>query len=158
MVFFDKPILDILREALFGSLSSMWGVLKIVIPLMLVIEIIKDLNILDRLSKFLNPIARIIGTSKESLIPLLSGLLFGILYGAGIIIEAVKEGNMDKREVYLVSIFLGACHAVFEDTLIFVQIGANGWIIFFMRLIAAFVITFLASRTKYFSVKREIDI
>lgn len=158
MGFFSKEILDILKEAAMGSLSSMWGVVKIVIPLMIVIEIVKDLNILDKLSKVIKPITRLIGTTKESLLPLLSGLLFGLLYGAGIIIDSVKEGNMDKREVYLVIIFLGACHAVVEDTLIFTQIGANGWIIFTARLVSAIVITSIASRTRYFKLENTLDV
>ncbi|WDC83666.1 hypothetical protein PL321_13860 [Caloramator sp. mosi_1] len=41
------------------------------------------------------------------------------------------------------AVFLGACHAIIEDTLIFVQIGANGWIIFIVRLVAAFIITYI---------------
>lgn len=151
-------IIDVLKEGFMGSLSSMWGVIKIVIPLMLIIEIIKDLKILDKISGVVKPITRVIGTTKESLLPLLSGLLFGLLYGAGIIIDSVNEGNMHKKEVYLVTIFLGACHAVVEDTLIFTQIGANGWIIFFARLITAIIITSLAARTRYFRLEKGIDI
>lgn len=151
-------VIDVLKEGFMGSLSSMWGVIKIVIPLMLIIEIIKDLKILDRISGVVKPITRVIGTTKESLLPLLSGLLFGLLYGAGIIIDSVNEGNMHKKEVYLVTIFLGACHAVVEDTLIFTQIGANGWIIFFARLITAIIITSLAARTRYFRLEKGIDI
>ncbi len=151
-------VIDVLKEGFMGSLSSMWGVIKIVIPLMLIIEIIKDLKILDKISGVVKPITRVIGTTKESLLPLLSGLLFGLLYGAGIIIDSVNEGNMHKKEVYLVTIFLGACHAVVEDTLIFTQIGANGWIIFFARLITAIIITSLAARTRYFRLEKGIDI
>lgn len=151
-------VIDVLKEGLMGSISSMWGVIKIVIPLMIVIEIIKDLKILDSISGVVKPITKVIGTTKESLLPLLSGLLFGLLYGAGIIIDAVNEGNMDKKEVYLVTIFLGACHAVVEDTLIFVQIGANGWIIFFARLITAIIITSIAARTRRFRLEKSIDI
>ncbi|HBF76500.1 MAG TPA: nucleoside recognition protein [Clostridiaceae bacterium] len=143
-------IIAILKEALLGSLSSMWTVVKIVVPLMIAIEIIKDLNMLEKIANFLKPLTRFLGTSKYSIIPLLSGLFFGLLYGAGIIIDSVNEGNMKKREVNLVIIFLASCHAIFEDTLLFTEIGANGWLILFSRLFAAFLVTFLASKTKYF--------
>lgn len=151
-------VMDVLKEGLMGSLSSMWGVIKIVVPLMLAIEIIKDLKILDKISGVVKPITKVIGTTKDSLLPLLSGLLFGILYGAGIIVDSVNEGNMDKKEVYLITIFLGACHAIVEDTLIFTQIGANGWVIFFARLVTAIIITSLAARTRYFRTEKRIDI
>lgn len=151
-------VLEILKEAFLGSMSSMWGVIKIVIPLMLIIEIIKDLKILDRLYKYIRPLTKVIGTSEKSVLPLLSGILFGIVYGAGLIIESIKEGDMHKKEVYLVGIFLSACHAIVEDTLVFVQIGANGWIVLGVRILMALIVTISASKSKYFKLNNNFDV
>jgi hypothetical protein len=38
-------------------------------------------------------------------------------------------------------LFLATCHAVVEDTLIFVVIGGNGWIMLGVRLLIAFGLT-----------------
>lgn len=148
----------ILKEAFFGSVSSMWGVIKIVVPLMIVIEIIKDLKILDMMYKYIRPLTKVIGTSEKSVLPLLSGIIFGIVYGAGLIIDSVKDGDMHKKEIYLVGIFLSACHAIVEDTLVFVQIGANGWIILAVRIFMALIVTIAASKSKYFRTNRDYDI
>lgn len=136
-------IVNILLEATKGSLSSLWSVAKIVIPLMIVIELIKELNLLDKICNFFKPLTKILGLSENTILPLLSGIFFGIVYGAGLIIDAAEEGNISTKDMYLVTVFLGACHAIIEDTLIFVQIGANGWIIFFSRLTAAFLLTYI---------------
>jgi hypothetical protein len=75
------------------------------------------------------------------------GLIFGLAYGSGVIIQSAKEGEMDTRSLTLVSIFLACCHAVVEDTLLFVAVGANGWLLLGLRTAAAFVVTMVISRT-----------
>ena len=42
--------------------------------------------------------------------------------------------------------FLIVCHAIFEDTFIFIAVGANLWILFFTRLIVATVVAYFASK------------
>ena len=84
--------------------------------------------------------------SQESAFPLLIGLTFGLSYGAGVIIQSSKEGNLSKKDLVLLIVFLASCHAIFEDTLIFVAVGANGWILFAARLFAAILVTYLISR------------
>ncbi|GFR36648.1 nucleoside recognition domain-containing protein [Thermobrachium celere] len=138
-------LIKILKEAFLGSMSSILTVAKIVIPLMIIIEIIKELNLLDKICGIFKPLTKMLKLSETTILPLFSGLFFGIVYGAGLIIDAAEEGNISKKDMYLVIVFLGACHAIVEDTLVFVQIGANGWVIFFVRLISAFILTYIFS-------------
>jgi len=46
-------------------------------------------------------------------------------------------------------VFLSVCHAVVEDTALFMAVGANGLIILLGRFIAAILITYLISRTAW---------
>lgn len=137
---------EIAKEGVTGSVSSVLNIAKIVIPLMVVIQILKDLDILGKLSLRMKPLARFLGISEESTFPLIIGLILGLAYGAGVIINSAKEGNLNKKDLYLVVIFLVACHSVFEDTLLFVAIGANGWLLLGTRIIVALVLTSLTAR------------
>ncbi|WP_352418401.1 nucleoside recognition domain-containing protein [Proteiniborus sp.] len=137
---------EIAKEGVTGSVSSVLNIAKIVIPLMIVIQILKDLDILGKLSLRMKPLARFLGISEESTFPLIIGLILGLAYGAGVIINSAKEGNLNKKDLYLVVIFLVACHSVFEDTLLFVAIGANGWLLLGTRIIVALVLTSLTAR------------
>lgn len=139
-------ITNILSEGIIGGLKSVLNIAMIVFPLMIVMEIAKDLNILNKISDFCKPLTKWMGVSKESAFPLAIGLVFGLAYGAGIIIQSAKEGDLDKRSLILVSIFLVCCHAVIEDTLIFVAVGANGFLLLTMRLVTALVLTIIISR------------
>lgn len=95
----------------------------IVIPLMIAIQILKDLKFLELFSRWLAPVTRALGMKENTSTTLGAGLLFGLALGAGVMIQAVKEDGVGKKDVTLAFIFLVACHAVVEDTLIFVPLG-----------------------------------
>lgn len=139
-------ITAILKEGFIGSLSSVFDIAKVVFPLMIAMQIAKDYYILDYLSKFMKPITNFLGMSKESGFPLMVGIVFGLAYGAGVIVQSAKEGNLSHRDLILLSVFLASCHAVFEDVIIFVAIGANGWLILASRILAGVLVTYVVSK------------
>ncbi|SHJ10692.1 Nucleoside recognition [Geosporobacter subterraneus DSM 17957] len=140
-------MVGILQEALFGSIKSVYSIAKIVIPLMIVMELAKDYKVLDKISKGFSFIVEPFQMSKEAAFPLMVGLIFGLSYGAGVILQSAKEGNLTKKDTSLIGVFLIACHAVIEDTLVFVAVGANGWLLLGTRTLMAIVVTFVISRT-----------
>lgn len=56
-------------------------------------------------------------------------------------IQAVKEDNVSKKDLTLAFIFLVACHAVVEDTLIFIPLGIPVWPLLAIRIITAILLT-----------------
>ncbi|WP_328703190.1 nucleoside recognition domain-containing protein [Alkalihalobacterium elongatum] len=113
----------------------------IVIPLMIFIQIMKDLNWLKVFSKWMSPFTKMLGIRENTSTTLASGLIFGLAFGAGVMIQAVKEDGVKKKDLYLVFIFLVACHAVIEDTLIFIPLGIPVWPLLLIRLVVAIVLT-----------------
>lgn len=144
-------MIDILKEGLTGSFNSVYSIAKIVIPLMIVLQIAKDYKVLDKISKFFEFLTKFFNMSKESTLPLLIGIIFGISYGAGVIIQSAKEGDLVKKDTFLISTFLIVCHALIEDTLLFVAVGANGYWLFGVRLVTAIIVTFMLSKKLNFS-------
>jgi hypothetical protein len=86
------------------------------------IEVLKDLKILEKFSKFMSPLTKFLKIKEDASLPLVIVSIFGLFFGAGILFQSVKDGDMDKRSLVIISIFLALCHAVIEDTLIFVAI------------------------------------
>ncbi|MDE5414094.1 nucleoside recognition domain-containing protein [Alkalihalobacterium chitinilyticum] len=113
----------------------------IVIPLMIFIQIMKELNWLKVFSKWMSPFTRMLGIRENTSTTLASGLFFGLAFGAGVMIQAVKEDGVKKKDLYLVFIFLVACHAVIEDTLIFIPLGIPIWPLLIIRVVTAIVLT-----------------
>jgi len=148
-------LIDVLTEGLKGGISSVFGIALIVIPLMIFLEIARDMNLLELISKWTRPLTRWLGVSESSALPLAIGLIFGLAYGAGVIIQSANEGEMDQRSLVLVSIFLACCHAVIEDTLLFIPVGANGWMLLGIRLFVAIFVTVLLSKYVDFDTLKD---
>ena len=133
---------------LLGVEKASFGVLQlalIVIPLMLFVQFIKDRNYLERFSNGLAPFTKLIGVKPNASMTLVAGILIGLAYGAGVMIQAVKEDGVSKRDITLSFIFLMACHAVIEDTLLFLPLGIPIWPLLVIRLVTAIVLTITVS-------------
>jgi len=70
----------------------------------------------------------------------------GITYGAGVLISEAKSGEMSKDEIFVIGTFLLICHAIIEDTLLFMMSGADGLIIVLTRSLSAIVVAWFAWR------------
>jgi hypothetical protein len=76
----------------------------------------------------------------------LFGMFFGLTIGAGAILQSIKDYDVDKRSIFLISMFLSPCHAIFEDTFIMWSVGANIFPLLVARLGSAIIVTFILSR------------
>ncbi|WP_264739569.1 nucleoside recognition domain-containing protein [Cytobacillus firmus] len=130
-------LLDALQTALLGILQ----LAIIVIPLMIIIQILKDKQWLAVFSKWMAPVTRALGMKENTSTTLAAGLLIGLAYGAGVMIQAVEEDGVSKKDVTIAFIFLVACHAVVEDTLIFVPLGIPVLPLLLIRLGVAIILT-----------------
>lgn len=146
-------IMDYIIDMFMNLLSFIWNITRVIIPLMLIMEIFKDLKIIDRISKAIKPATDFLTINEESGISLVIGIVFGLLFGAGAIIQSTKDHEVDKRSIFLICMFLSLCHAVIEDTFIFGAIGANYAIILGSRIIAAVMTTFVFSKF----IKKDIQ-
>jgi hypothetical protein len=137
-------------EVFVGALwSATAGVLQlalIVIPVMVLIRALQDLGALDRFASLVRPLLRPFGIAPRGSVTMAGGLLFGLAFGAGVIIEQVRQQKFAKRDITLIVLFLCACHAVVEDTLIFVPLGIPVLPLLLIRLTAAILLTLFIAR------------
>ena len=92
-------------------------------------------------SRWMTPFTKLLGVKSNTSTTLAAGLFFGLAYGAGVMIQAAREDGVSKKDLYLVFIFLAACHAVIEDTLIFAPLGIPLWPLLLVRLVTAVLLT-----------------
>jgi hypothetical protein len=130
-----------------GGLGSlMLRVFLILMPLLIVLEWVRSRVWFKRLIRSAEPVFHPIGFRPQAIFPLMTGLIFGISYGAGVLIPQAQSGDLDKRQIFLVAAFLMICHAVFEDTLLFVVVGGTGWVMVVTRFVAAVIVIAILSR------------
>ncbi|NYF26025.1 nucleoside recognition domain-containing protein [Sporosarcina sp. JAI121] len=137
-----------LEIGLLGVQKASFGVLQlalIVIPLMIFVQFLKDRNYLQKFSEKLAPFTKVIGVQPNASTTLVSGLVIGLAYGAGVMIQAVQEDGVSKKDATLSFIFLVACHAVIEDTLLFIPLGIPILPLLIIRVVTAFVLTIIVA-------------
>ena len=127
----------ILREIITGGAHIAILVPAIIIPLMVVLALLTDTRLLDRGVGFIQPVMQRLNLSNRVAFPLLAGLFLGIVFGSGVIISFANDGTLTKRDLIIVLVFLGICHSVVEDTLIFAALGANWWVLITCRFVLA---------------------
>ncbi|PTM56647.1 nucleoside recognition domain-containing protein [Desmospora activa] len=133
--------LEITGLALQTAMTGIFQLALVVFPLMMGIQILKDWHWLDRFADWMVPMMRPLGIEPRGSIIMASGLLFGLAMGAGVIIEQAREKGFSKRDMTLMILFLAACHAVVEDTLIFAPLGIDVLPLLLIRLGVAILMT-----------------
>ena len=128
--------------------------LLVLIAIFMLLEWARRYGWLERVLDAIGAVTRFIGLKREAGMPWLAGNVFGIVFGAGVITETVRVGQLDSKQVTLVATFLALCHGLFEDTAIFMVIGADTlgaklvrmfWIIV-PRLALAAVVTWVLAK------------
>ena len=133
---------------LLGLQKATFGVVQlalIVIPLMVIIQFLKERNYLQKLSNAIAPFTKVIGVQPNASLTLVAGLVMGLAFGAGVMIQAVQEDGVSKKDATLAFIFLIACHAIVEDTLIFIPLGIPILPLFLIRISTAFILTIVVA-------------
>lgn len=144
----EEHVTGVVAITLLALKKAFLGVVQlaiIVIPLMVGIQLLKDYKWLDVFSRWVAPFTRMLGMKENTSTTMASGLVFGLAYGAGVMIQAVKEDGVSKRDVTLAFIFLVACHAVVEDTLIFIPLGIPVLPLLIIRLVTAIALTWVVA-------------
>ncbi|MDR2090004.1 MAG: hypothetical protein LBP73_11710 [Clostridiales Family XIII bacterium] len=148
----------ILREMCMGSLTMIWSVFRIIVPLMILIEILLVYKIIERMAAALGFFARVLGVGRDALLPLLVGLFMGVSYGAGALMEINARTPLSRRDFALMAIFIYCCHGIIETTLIFAAAGASVLFVCVLRLLIAVLVTMIAARLPWGSSQNNLDI
>jgi hypothetical protein len=138
-------------QDLLGGFGMLAKIFVILVPIVTGLDLLKTHGVLARLRRPIEPVLRFLGLSPEAGEPFLAGVGFGMVYGAGIILLRVREHDLKRRDIAVLSSILCAAHALPEDTMIFVSIGANGLLILAVRIIlltlSTFVVRAVSSKT-----------
>ncbi|MEO0077431.1 MAG: nucleoside recognition domain-containing protein [candidate division WOR-3 bacterium] len=120
--------------------------LLVLVAIFILLEWARRYGLLEKVLAGISSVTRFMGLKQEAGMPWLAGNVFGVVFGAGVITETVREGGLDSKQVTLVATFLALCHGLFEDTAIFIVLGANLFWILVPRIVLAVLVTWILSR------------
>lgn len=116
----EQPALEkAIRDWGFGLGKTALTMLIVLVLIFILLEFGRRSGILNRLQSGLSRLVGFMGYSRQACMPWLAGNIFGVVFGAGLIVESVRTGKLSQKQVTLVAGFLALCHGLIEDTAIF---------------------------------------
>lgn len=138
--------MTVLSEGFLQGLKGVWTVARVVIPLMIVLEIAQSNGLLQKLNRLLARPFRIIGLGQEGAFPVVVAMVFGLTFGSGVILNHVREGKVSPEETKVIGTFMALAHALIEDTIIFVSLGAPLLLLVLPRVVVAYFMAYLVHK------------
>ncbi|MDM5147730.1 hypothetical protein NQX30_05030 [Candidatus Persebacteraceae bacterium Df01] len=123
-----------------GQAKNWAFIYLIIVTLVAFVRLLKITNTERLLIFLLAPILRTMGVGKKAVTITMVGMTLGISYGGALLINESKKGDISRRDMLCALTLLSLCHAVIEDTLLVMLVGAHISGVFFGRIIFSFVL------------------
>lgn len=124
--------------------------------LVLLINFMKKSGINDLLERMLAPLLYIIGIKRSAASLTMIGMLLGLAYGGGLLMNESKRDNIDKKDIFLSMSLISLFHSLIEDTLVVLLLGPSFWVIVPFRLLFALVIVKILHTTSLYYEKHLV--
>ena len=131
------PFLSMIGTWATATLILLLKMLVIIMALMVIFEIMKDFNLIDRIVRVMTPLLKVLGLGKQSGFLWLTAALFGLAYGAAVIVEETKKEGFTEAELERLHLSIGINHAMVEDTAVFMSLGLGFFWLCLPRFAAA---------------------
>jgi len=125
------------------NLVLIFGIILILVILM---RLMRKLHIVDALIWFLRPVLRFLEIGREAATLTIIGMVMGLTYGGGLIIQESKSGNVSRQDVFASLTLMGLTHSLIEDTLLLSLLGAHMSGILWARLVFSLLVVALLVR------------
>lgn len=134
---------DVFIAWLKGAFQIALLILVIVFALNLLYRTLEKYNLINKLSKGIEPVLRFFGLPASTGFLWLIGYIVGLAYGGALMMDQMNEGKVTKSDAGLLNYHLAVSHSVIEDNLLFVALGVSIWWILGVRLVAAWVVVWV---------------
>ncbi len=117
--------------------------------LMALLRFIRFIGVERALHFVLRPLMNLLQVRKEAANITIIGLLLGLSFGAGLLLNESRSNRVSKRDMAVVVCFLGLCHSLVEDTILIMLLGADIYAVLIGRIIFSCVLMVLVVATLY---------
>lgn len=140
-----KPFMVMFNSWGWGTLKLAIQIFCIIMPLMVTMELAKLFHIIDFITKIFSPVLSLMGLSQSTGMLWLTASIFGLAYGAAVIVEETKSNEYNKQDLIKLHLSIGINHSMVEDPALFLPLGLPAFWLWIPRLVAAVMVTWLYS-------------
>lgn len=109
--------------------------LIIIVILVVVLDGLDRLGLTKRFTTAMMPLLKVSGLDAQVAPVTTVGVLLGLTYGGALIIEESSKQNFSARTRFLALSWLSLSHALIEDTLLMLALGADIWVVLVGRVL-----------------------
>jgi len=139
------PFMSMLKSWGWGTLRLAVQIFCIIMPLMVVMELAKLFHLIDLITKIASPGLSVMGLSRSTGMLWLTASIFGLAYGAAVMVEETKTNDYKKQDLTKLHLSIGINHSMIEDPALFLPLGLPVFWLWVPRLVAAVLVTWVYS-------------
>ncbi len=125
-----------------GQVQNLFSIFLIILGILALLRLLEALGIVTVLTKILGPVLRLMGIGDRAVPITMVGILLGLSFGGGLIIQEAKSGHIPPREMFFSLALMCIFHSLIEDTLTMVMFGAHLSGLLWGRLVFTFLIIY----------------
>lgn len=129
-----------------GEAGNLAAIYCIILALLVLMRALRALRVTELMEWALAPLLRLVGIGRRAASITVVGLALGITYGSGLILHEIRSGKIGQKDVFASVSLMSLSHALVEDTLLFVLIGADVYVVLLGRLAFSLLVTALLVR------------
>jgi spore maturation protein SpmB len=111
----------------------------IIMTVLITLEVFKKVGWIENIVRVCRPVLKALGLSEKAGILWMTAALFGLAYGAAVIVEEANEGHLGKEELEALHLSIGINHSLIEDPALFLALGLSAFWLWIPRLITAVI-------------------
>jgi len=126
---------DTIWEWAVGQVQNLGSIFLIILGLLTFMKLATAMRLTDLCNFLLRPVLKLIGIGPSASTITVVGLSLGLTYGSGLILHEIDNGRVNRQDIFYSLSLMGMSHALIEDTLLMVMIGAHHSGILWGRLV-----------------------
>ncbi|MGB9639491.1 MAG: hypothetical protein ACPL4H_01175, partial [Anaerolineales bacterium] len=126
-----------------SQIKNFASIFLIILGVMTLLRVLEILGIISFLVKIMDPFLRLIGIGEGAVPITMVGILLGLSYGGGLIIQEAKSGKIPPLDMFFSLSLMSILHSIIEDTFTMALFGAELLGLFWGRLLFSFIVIFI---------------
>lgn len=135
----NYPFVVMLKHWTMVTLGITIKMFVIIMGLLILLEILKIFGWIKHVVRALRPLLKALGLSQSVGFLWVTAAVFGLSYGAAVIVEEAKAGHLTREELEGLQLSIGINHSMVEDPALFMSLGLHAFWLWVPRLLMAMV-------------------
>lgn len=148
-----QPFLLMLRKWAVASAKLCIKIFFIIMSILISLEVLKRLGWIEHIVRLGRPVLKVLGLSEKAGILWMTAALFGLAYGAAVIVEEANAGHLGKKELEALHLSIGINHSLIEDPALFLALGLSAFWLWIPRLVTAMIAVRLLGFWRFLATK-----